>query len=1043
MPKQLSFEWDENPKQPATHTPVTPSTSIIYQHEGGFPENNGEFCYVERKFSESGTFSFSGNETIKSIDDVAYIFRELENSSIENAFAVLVNKGYPTVIHLGMGTACATQVNIAAIKAAYDAIGAEQLYFVHNHPSGEVKCSIQDQHTLHTIYNMFPENVVQEGIIINTISGYYGTFNILGDTNQYERPAAGNEIPLTLHSFDRLVFSPDYNFKNLSVIRNSMDVAALVSAQRLGSTKKISYLILDRANKVIGNIHTIFQQIKDHETALAEEITSKVILFGGNQAILYGDFDFLGITKLKNEVIRISGNSVGLTDVISINGLHTQSAIDEMVMETSANYNKNDDIRFRFIGEKGAANLDRAEEATTRLDNLNVARKMGNAGKDAKAIKYATGWERGADGKWRYETMDGTLKKGWKEKAERVTGARLSDVINSKELFDAYPQLADVTVSLEILDDSYGKYDNRTKTISINKIVAGFKSVLAHEIQHAIQYIEGFARGGNPSRIDGSTELEREYSTFDELVWKNFGNNNLSTLVEIVQNKEKAYQDFRNSFGKSWDSFFEKLSGLYNTVGDTYFKENYDFYVEEGKKGTSFERYQRLGGEVEARNVQSRLNMTDEERRNSLASETEDVAHKDQIFLNDALEVSASMDTLVEKVNHRFNEELEQQINGELPKGHVYRLGKPSSVLQSAGMPDLPIEMASSRLSDKSMQENHPFDLKEVKNLPEAIQNPMAVFRSATHIGSFVVMTEIEHNGKNFIVAIETNRKKGKIEVNSIRSVHYRTSNSHIANWIDEGLLEYADKKRMSEWLSKQRYNSADVKQLYGRVTNIVKNFENPTLLDGEISSTIDGLSDELDVPVNRVQSRTDLLEGIQRQMKNGRYPGLFDPTTGKIYMVMAEITDASDAQATMLHEIVGHKGIRGLFGDKIGEFTERVLSSLPVAERNEWVIRYNGNKQLAAEEYVARFAEGYENPSMWEKIKAIFRDLLRDLGIDLKIKDNDLKYILWKAKKTLRRENTIQKNKPILFRKNKNIENSSRHISNIKQKNIDFQNSI
>jgi len=40
--------------------------------------------------------------------------------------------------------------------------------------------------------------------------------------------------------------------------------------------------------------------------------------------------------KLKNEVIRISGNSVRLTDVISINGLHTKSAIDEMVMEATA-----------------------------------------------------------------------------------------------------------------------------------------------------------------------------------------------------------------------------------------------------------------------------------------------------------------------------------------------------------------------------------------------------------------------------------------------------------------------------------------------------------------------------------------------------------------------------------------------------------------------------------------------------------------------------------------------------------------------------------
>lgn len=65
-----------------------------------------------------------------------------------------------------------------------------------------------------------------------------------------------------------------------------------------------------------------------------------------------------------------------------------------------------DGVRFRFIGEKGAANLDRVEEATTRLDNLAIAREMESSGKEAKAIKMATGWERGADKKWRYEVED-------------------------------------------------------------------------------------------------------------------------------------------------------------------------------------------------------------------------------------------------------------------------------------------------------------------------------------------------------------------------------------------------------------------------------------------------------------------------------------------------------------------------------------------------------------------------------------------------------------------------------------------------------------
>lgn len=62
--------------------------------------------------------------------------------------------------------------------------------------------------------------------------------------------------------------------------------------------------------------------------------------------------------------------------------------------------------RFRFIGEKGASNLDRFEGACLRLENLAVAREMEKSGKDAGTIKMATGWERGADSKWRYETPD-------------------------------------------------------------------------------------------------------------------------------------------------------------------------------------------------------------------------------------------------------------------------------------------------------------------------------------------------------------------------------------------------------------------------------------------------------------------------------------------------------------------------------------------------------------------------------------------------------------------------------------------------------------
>ena len=61
---------------------------------------------------------------------------------------------------------------------------------------------------------------------------------------------------------------------------------------------------------------------------------------------------------------------------------------------------------FQLIGEMGATEIDRQEEVTTRIDNLNIAREMETAGKDAKTIRLATGWEKGVDGKWKYEIAE-------------------------------------------------------------------------------------------------------------------------------------------------------------------------------------------------------------------------------------------------------------------------------------------------------------------------------------------------------------------------------------------------------------------------------------------------------------------------------------------------------------------------------------------------------------------------------------------------------------------------------------------------------------
>lgn len=404
----------------------------------------------------------------------------------------------------------------------------------------------------------------------------------------------------------------------------------------------------------------------------------------------------------------------------------------------------NDDIRFRFIGEKGAANLDRAEEATVRLDNLTIAREMESVGKDSLSIKIATGWERGADDKWRYEDHDfeirtehvgqykndkaGSTKPTYYIHTKMSTGTvgKLSDFVRDDNLFQAYPQLIDAEVkfvkpntdvrgttsdgvialsinyfsevyeilnseavasakarsfelyehipkeireeSLDLLD-AFGGDTNRMNNVtykglaeqypeieefikSVDNVPAneagvflGYrlnnlaKGVLSHEIQHAIQHIEGFAHGGSPIQFSDSTNFEHDIRKFNSIVEDVIQGNEYEKLGELL--KSDKYSGFRESFTSDRDKeVIRVLKMWYNDLPEKVFMENYQYSVENGRKGTASEQYYKLSGEVEARNVQSRMDMTLEERRNSLAVFTEDVRREDQLFLKNSFSES-------------------------------------------------------------------------------------------------------------------------------------------------------------------------------------------------------------------------------------------------------------------------------------------------------------------------------------------------------------------------------------------------------------------
>ena len=189
----------------------------------------------------------------------------------------------------------------------------------------------------------------------------------------------------------------------------------------------------------------------------------------------------------------------------------------------------------------------------------------------------------------------------------------------------------------------------------------------------------------------------------------------------------------------------------------------------------------------------------------------------------------------VKKANDRFNEELEMQVKGELEEGHVYKLGMPSEILLSTGVPNLPIELSAKQLSKKAANRGHRFDVKDIANLPQAIQAPIAVFEYGNKDKAQNLIVEIERDGKKFVVGIHFNQNRRGIVVNDIRGLFNKDSHEWL-NWISQGKLLYADKEKIQALIDKQRTNLAEVNYLnLDDVAKKVKDFENPKLFGGEI----------------------------------------------------------------------------------------------------------------------------------------------------------------------------------------------------------------
>lgn len=128
---------------------------------------------------------------------------------------------------------------------------------------------------------------------------------------------------------------------------------------------------------------------------------------------------------------------------------------------------------------------------------------------------------------------------------------------------------------------------------------------------------------------------------------------------------------------------------------------------------------------------------------------------------------------------------------------------------------------------------------------------------------------------------------------------------------------------------------------------------------------------------------------------------GWYDTETDTVTIVADNIESEEDLEKTILHEVVAHKGLRGLLGDTFDSTMEQVFSSMSESDREDYMAKY-GDAVTAAEEYMASLAETNPESSLWDKIVSLVKDTLRSMGINLKMSDAELRNLLVRSKENL-----------------------------------------
>lgn len=176
------------------------------------------------------------------------------------------------------------------------------------------------------------------------------------------------------------------------------------------------------------------------------------------------------------------------------------------------------------------------------------------------------------------------------------------------------------------------------------------------------------------------------------------------------------------------------------------------------------------------------------------------------------------------------------------------------------------------------------------------------------------------------------------------------------------------------------------------------------------VENHVENVAQKTGAKVNMVSSVDEINnKAAKAAIEDGRkITGWYDEKTGEVHLYMPNIHDRYTAEKTIWHEVVGHKGMRELFGDeRFDKFLREVWYDLDKPENAALKKLVDEERKFnplniydAIEEGIARLAEdGKGEAGFWNGIKNKVSDFLHEIGYRVAPNTKDVKYLLWLSK--------------------------------------------